>query len=208
MPKVSRADREKRLDRTTELLAFHTHDEVVRKLARQFKVHQATAKRWINQVRKRILANIQKPRQEWVADTLHQLNEIIRTDKDRRLEALKQRTCLLGLNAPTQVKLSVEGVYRAPDQWRAFGNAAFLEKAQALAIEYERLRVTANGDQHGNGGAASAGTSRPTAEQLRLFGLPSVPVSPSPPGAPEGGVEFIVPPRSQPIDRGDAGPAW
>ena len=153
MARVSRADREKRLDRTVELLAFHTHDETVRKLARQFRVAQATAKRWIAQVRKRILANIQKPRDQWVADTLHQLNEIIRVEKDRRikLDALKQRTCLLGLNAPKKLQLSIEGMYRGPEQWRALGDPEFLEKALALEVEFGRLRMLNHGDQQGNG---------------------------------------------------------
>jgi len=183
---------EKRLDRTAELLAFHTHDEVVRKLSTQFKCAAGTAKRWIRKVQKRITADLQRPRREWVADTLHQLNEIIRTDKDARLDAIKQRTTLLGLNAPTQLKLSVEGLYQAPDQWRALSNPEFLQQAMALEVEYGRMRLR-HGNGHGNGGQAEAATPRAAAEQLRLFGMGAVPVSPSPPSASEGGAQFAFP---------------
>ena len=208
MANVSRADTAKRLDRTTELLAFHTDDEVVRKLCRQFKVVKQTSRSWIAQVHKRILANIQKPRQEWVAETLHQLNQIIRTEKDKRvkLDALKQRTCLLGLNAPTNIRLQVEGIYQGPEQWKALGDPAFRERALALEIEYARLKVTANGNEQGNGGGAPPGAPGSAAQQLRLFGLPALPISSSPPGPPEGGAEFIAVSGPPSADRGDAGP--
>ena len=193
VPKVSKADKEKRLDKTTELLAFHTHDEVCRRLMTLYRVKKATAVRWINQVHNRILQSIRKPREEWLADTLHQLNQIIRTDPERRLEALKQRTGLLGLNAPTKVRLTVEGMYQGADQWRALGDPAFLQQALALDIEFGRLKVTANGNEQGNGGGAPPRAPRTTAQQLRLFGLPSIPISASPPSAPGGGVEFTFP---------------
>ena len=157
-PKPGKLEMSRRYFRLVDLLGLHPERVAIQKAAKQFGVKPHQIKTYyLPKARELVQADIGKSRRELVQEHHHRLNTIYSRGKiSEKLEALKQLASLHGLNAPTQVAVTVDVLYNPEEQLRAFANPAMLEKVLVMDAEFERLRVKdANGDGNPNKGDQS-----------------------------------------------------
>ncbi|MEE9185230.1 MAG: hypothetical protein V3U39_12265, partial [Acidimicrobiia bacterium] len=138
----------RRYARLVDLLGLHPESEAIATAAKAFRVkaHQIRSY-YLPKARQLIEVDIGMSRRELVNQHHQRLNHIYNTRPGDRLAALSQLAALHGLNAPTQVAVTVDVLYNPEDQLRAMSDPAMLEKVLALDAEFEDLRIShANGD--------------------------------------------------------------
>ncbi len=190
----------RRYARLVDLLGLHPESEAVASAAKEFgvKAHQVKTY-YLPKAREVVEADIGMSRREMVNQHHHRLNSIYHTQPENRLAALSQLAALWGLNAPSQVAVTVDVLYNPEDQLRAMADPKMLEKVLALDAEFETLRV-AHADGSGDSGSVPDGadTDPGPAGIPRDQGL-SVPPSSS--ATPAGGNGAAVGPEPETPDR-------
>lgn len=146
--KTGKLDMVRRVAYLVDLLGLHPAKIAIADAAKAFgvTVHQVQ-NYYLPRAREAVTADIGLSRKELVEQHHHRLNSIYHTSPKDRLAALAQLAALHGLNAPTQVAVTVDVLYNPEDQLRALSNPAMLEKVLALDAEFEKARSeNANGD--------------------------------------------------------------
>jgi len=184
--KPTKLEMARRYARLVDLLGLHPESKAVAIAAKAFRVkahHIHT--RYLPHARKLVEADIGMSRREMVNQHHHRLNSIYHTQPKDRLAALSQIAALWGLNAPSQVAVTVDVLYNPEDQLRAMTNPAMLEKVLALDAEFEEVRAAnANGD--GDSGDVPHGEDVDPGP-AGVSGDSGLPISPPSPASPAGG---------------------
>jgi hypothetical protein len=103
---------------------------------------------YMRPAREAIAAEVGQTRTSLIKQTHRRLNAIYNRADDLKikLEAVRQLAGLYGLNAPSQVAVTVDVLYNPEEQLRALSDPIMLEKVLALDAEFEAARLG-----HGNG---------------------------------------------------------
>lgn len=183
--KTGKLDMIRRVAYLVDLLGLQPAKVAVANAAEEFgvTVHQVQ-NYYLPRAREAITADIGKSRKELVEQHDHRLNAIYHTSPKDRLAALAQLAALHGLNAPTQVAVTVGVLYNPEEQLKALSNPALLEKVLLLDAEFEKVRSeNANGD--GESQALPAGHDTDAGE-TGLSDDPRLYVPAPPAASPEG----------------------
>ncbi len=198
--KTTKLEMTRRYARLVDLLGLHPESEATAIAAKEFgvKAHQVRTY-YLPKAREVVERDIGMSRREMVNQHNARLNAIYHTQPKDRLAALSQIAALWGLNAPSQVSVTVDVLYNPEDQLRAMANPAMLEKVLALDAEFEEARVAhANGD--GDAGELPDGADADPGPA----GIPRDPglsVPPSSSATPAGGNGAAVGPEPEAADR-------
>lgn len=149
MKKPSKLEMTRRYARLVDLLGLHPESEAITMAAKAFRVkaHQIRTY-YLPKARKLIEVDIGMSRREMVNQHHQRLNHIYNTRPGDRLAALSQIAALWGLNAPSQVAVTVDVLYNPEDQLRAMADPRMLQKVLALDAEFEEMRIRKMRSEH------------------------------------------------------------
>jgi hypothetical protein len=188
MKKPSKLEMARRYARVVDLLGLHSESVAVSKAAAEFgvKTHQIR-NHYLPHAREVISVDIGKSRRLLSREHHHRLNTLFsRAEKiGDKLAALAQIAALHGLNAPTQVAVTVDVLYNPEDQLRAMADPAMLDKILALDAEFEQARLSHGTNGDGDPGKLPHGPDV-DAGTPGVSGDSGLPVSGPPPTSPEG----------------------
>ncbi len=199
MKKPTKLEMTRRYARLVDLLGLHPESEAVAHAAKVFRVKAHHVRTYyLPKARQLIETDIGMSRRELVNQHHQRLNHIYNTRPGDRLGALSQLAALHGLNAPSQVAVTVDVLYNPEDQLRAMANPAMLEKVLALDAEFEEARVA-----HENGSGDAGQLPDGADADPGPAGIPRDPglsVSPSSSATPAGGNGAAVGPKPETPD--------
>ena len=179
--------RAQRICRLVDLLGLHPQSVAVSTAAKEWGVKpDQIHKAYIQEAREAITADVQQTRTQLVRAHHHRLTSLyhVAATVGEKLAALAQLAALHGLNAPSQVAVTVDVLYNPQEQLQALTDPLMLEKVLALDAEFEQMRLT-----HGNGDRDSRTVSDgqdTNAGEAGIPGYPRLHVSPTPPDPPAG----------------------
>jgi hypothetical protein len=173
--------RAQRICRLVDLLGLHPQSVAVSTAAKEWGVKpDQIHKAYIQEAREAITADVQQTRTQLVRAHHHRLTSLYHVAEtvSEKLAALAQLASLHGLNAPSQVAVTVDVLYNPEEQLRALSDPRMLEKVLALDAEFEEMRVS-HADKLSAREAADPG-------EAGILDHPRLHVSAPPPAPPEG----------------------
>jgi hypothetical protein len=147
---TTKAVKKTRVLQLVDLLGLYPQHKAVQMAAEDWGVtgrHVHAA--YMNPAREAIAAEVGQTRTSLIKQTHRRLNAIFNRADDLKvkLEAVRQLAGLYGLNAPSQVAVTVDVLYNPEEQLRVLSDPVMLEKVLALDAEFEQMRLGhANGD--------------------------------------------------------------